>query len=63
MKLLVKRKAFVCRYCEAVYADEPVSSCDCMGYLDQVGPHFIQGKIEYRLKVLPSEKAKSKPAP
>jgi len=24
------RKAFVCRGCEAVYSDSPVSSCDCL---------------------------------
>jgi hypothetical protein len=30
-----------------------------MEYLGQAGPHFIKGKIEYRLKMPPNEKAKS----
>jgi len=49
MKRLVRRAAFICKYCDGVYADEPVTSCDCLGYLDQKPPHFIKGKIEYRL--------------
>jgi len=34
------RKAFVCRGCEAVYSDSPVSSCDCLngGGFDE---HYI----------------------
>jgi hypothetical protein len=32
-----------------VYADEPVTSCDCLGHYDQKPPHFIKGKIEYSL--------------
>jgi hypothetical protein len=46
---IVRRDAFICKYCDGVYADEPVTSCDCLGYLDQEPPHFIKGKIEYRL--------------
>jgi hypothetical protein len=46
---LVRRAAFICKYCDGVYADEPVTSCDCLGYLGQKPPHFIKGKIEYRL--------------
>lgn len=46
---LVRRSAFICKYCNGVYADEPVSQCDCLGYIDQKPPHFIKGKIEYRL--------------
>lgn len=25
------RKLFICRDCEGVYADQPVTRCDCMG--------------------------------
>ena len=25
------RKAFICVYCEGVYADDPVTQCDCLG--------------------------------
>lgn len=34
------RKAFICRGCEAVYSDSPVSSCDCLsgGGFDE---HYI----------------------
>lgn len=46
---LVRRAAFVCKYCEGVYADDPVTQCDCLGATDQDPPHFIKGKIEYRL--------------
>jgi hypothetical protein len=49
MKRLVRRAAFICKYCDGVYADEPVTSCDCLGHYDQKPPHFIKGKIEYRL--------------
>lgn len=49
MTRLVRRVAFVCKYCDGVYADEPVTSCDCLGHLDQKPPHFIKGTIEYRL--------------
>lgn len=49
MKRLVRRAAFICKYCDGVYADKPVTQCDCLGATDQKPPHFIEGKIEYRL--------------
>ena len=48
-KRLITRRAYICKYCEGVYADEPVSSCDCLGHLGGAAPHFIKGKIEYSL--------------
>ncbi len=44
---LVRRVAWVCKYCDCVYADDQVSQCDCMGATDKKPPHFIKGKIEY----------------
>lgn len=38
-----KRKAFICPNCEGVYADQPVSQCDCMPEKDE----FIEGTITY----------------
>jgi len=43
----VSRDAYICRYCDGVYADEPVSQCDCMGARDNPPPHFIKGEITY----------------
>lgn len=40
---IIKRAAFICDYCDGVYADEPVTSCDCCGG----PPKFIQGEITY----------------
>lgn len=37
------RKAFVCSGCHGVYADTPVTSCDCM----EVDGSFIEGTITY----------------
>jgi hypothetical protein len=48
-KRFVQRDAYICKYCEGVYADEPVSSCDCLEHLGKNPPHFIKGKIEYIL--------------
>lgn len=48
-KRLVIRDAYICKYCDGVYADDPVTSCDCLGYYDNDPPHFIKGKIEYNL--------------
>lgn len=36
------RKAFVCVHCDGVYADEPVSQCDC---LEGSGADFIEAQI------------------
>lgn len=38
-----ERKAYICKACEGVYADQPVSQCDCMPEVDE----FIEGKITY----------------
>ena len=43
----VRRKAFICVHCEGVYADEPVSQCDCM---QGTGHDFIEGVIIYKKK-------------
>ena len=48
-KSFVQRDAYICKYCEGVYVDEPVTSCDCMEYIGKNPPHFIKGKIEYIL--------------
>lgn len=37
------RKAFICKSCEGVYADQPVTQCDCMPDKDE----FIKGIISY----------------
>jgi len=41
---LVMRKAFICVHCEGVYADMPVTNCDCMA---GTGADFIEGEIKY----------------
>ncbi len=47
-KIKTKRIAWICRYCECIYADTPVSQCDCMGAHGRAGSqHFVKGKIEY----------------
>lgn len=42
----IERLAFICVHCEAVYADAPVTQCDCM-----LGSRhdFIEGVIKYIL--------------
>ena len=42
----VKRKLFVCKGCEGVYAEEPVSECDCQ----LTPPTFAETSFSY-LKV------------
>lgn len=43
--VIVKRKIYVCFRCEAIYADEPVSECDC-----EIGAReFIEGVAKYRM--------------
>lgn len=44
---VVVRKAFICIHCEGVYADVPVSQCDC---LEGTGQDFIEGIITYRME-------------
>lgn len=44
---VIRRKAFICEHCEGVYADEPVSQCDCM---KGSGHDFIEGEIIYKKK-------------
>jgi hypothetical protein len=46
-KSIVTRDAWICTYCEGVYADVPVTQCDCFGHIDQNPPHFIKGEIKY----------------
>ncbi len=41
----VTRKIYVCKDCEFMYCDEPVSSCDCMGTSG-----FIEGVAKYQVK-------------
>ncbi len=40
---VVQRKAYVCASCEGVYADDPVTQCDCVPDEDV----FIEGVITY----------------
>lgn len=40
----VTRMAYICVHCEGVYADGPVSQCDCM---KGTGRDFLVGTIEY----------------
>jgi len=44
----VTRKAFICIHCECVYADSPVSQCDCM---EGSGHDFIEGIIKYKILI------------
>lgn len=39
----VKRKAFICKNCEGVYADQPVTQCDCL----EGAQEFYEGVILY----------------
>ena len=40
----VTRKVFICIHCEGIYADNPVSECDCA-----VGPSdFVEGVLTYK---------------
>lgn len=43
---IIKRKLFICPFCEGVYADEPVTSCDCMA---DENDKFIMTTFEYTL--------------
>jgi len=45
----VTRKAFICMGCEGVYADEPVTACDCCIDLDlpKGAKWWIEGEITY----------------
>ena len=49
MRTIIKRTAWICKYCEFVYCDEKVSRCDCLGYIGKNPPHFIKGEIKYSL--------------
>lgn len=42
-----QRKIFICVHCEGIYADLPVSQCDCM---NGSGKDFIEGLAECVLK-------------
>jgi hypothetical protein len=41
---MVSRKAYICKGCTVVYADEPVTRCDCMPTKQE----WIEGTILYR---------------
>jgi len=41
----VTRKAYVCKHCNGIYADDPVSQCDCM---EGTGQDFYVGVLEYQ---------------
>lgn len=43
-KYLIERKVYVCKSCEGVYADVPVSKCDCT---DEI-PQYYEGIILYK---------------
>jgi len=47
------RKAFICPSCEGVYADQPVSQCDCMPGRNE----FIEGVIAYPAVAQPAASA------
>ena len=59
MKRLVRRVAWVCKYCDFVYCDDQVSQCDCLGAVGKKPPHFIKGEIKYSL---PNSQAQPQPA-
>lgn len=42
----VHRELYICIHCERVYADEPVSQCDC---LKGTGHDFVKSSCEYVL--------------
>jgi hypothetical protein len=42
----VRRELYICIHCEGVYADEPVSQCDC---LKGTGHDFVKSSCEYTL--------------
>lgn len=44
----IVRKAFICIHCEGVYADSPVTSCDCC---DGTINDFHEGTIEYKKNI------------
>jgi len=44
-KGMTKRKAFICVNCEGVYADVPVSECDCQVGVESI---FKKGFILYK---------------
>ena len=40
----ITRKAYICKHCEGVYIDDPVTQCDCM---EGSGADFIEGSLIY----------------
>ena len=40
------RKVFICVHCEGMYADFPVSQCDCM---EGTGHDFVESVVKYNL--------------
>lgn len=43
---VIRRKIFVCIHCDGIYADNPVSQCDC---LEGSGHDFVEGIAEYKM--------------
>lgn len=48
---MMKRKIFVCAHCQCIYADAPVTECDCQPGANE----FIEGTAEYYLPVMDTE--------
>lgn len=46
IKRRIKRKVFICVHCGGIYADAPVSQCDC---LEGTGADFVEGELKYSL--------------
>lgn len=42
---MIQRMAYICKHCEGVYADQPVTQCDC---LNGTGADFYEGTITYQ---------------
>jgi len=46
---MIKRKLFICVNCDCVYADDPVSECDCAHGANK----FVESNFEYSLLDIP----------
>ncbi len=46
----IRRKAYICKNCECVYADEPVTACDCMPDKNE----YWVGHIDYEIESEPA---------
>ncbi len=43
----IVRDVYICKFCDGIYADEPVTECDCMEAPDRSPNNFYKSKIEY----------------